>query len=219
MHTRTKRLLATFVAGCALAFAVMAIQELRRPPPLPVEKTESLLARGDALLRQWESIKARDSIDYDELINVRMRLEIVPAKDPQRAEASRLNAALTPARDYFADRSIKETRRKAEERVVARSVMIAGPVPKREDFASDLERDYLKRGMDMRVRAEDTDKTTLKMTHILMGRPLVYQFTNDSDFIDVLYRFGFGKLIMSNGYGQSWSCTVTDFKMCRVSDL
>ncbi len=78
-------------------------------------------------------------------------------------------------------------------------------VTARELFAETVEKNYLEKGMDVSLTLSGPDKTTIKFKYVLMSRPLVYQLTNDSEFMGNLRKAGFKKVIFTDGYFHSWT--------------
>lgn len=79
----------------------------------------------------------------------------------------------------------------------------------RRMFASTMEEEFVKRGMDMKVVAAGAESKTLRVTYALMSKPLVYQFNNEMDIQTVAKKFGFTKVVLTNGFesdlGQTWT--------------
>jgi DNA-binding transcriptional regulator YbjK len=68
----------------------------------------------------------------------------------------------------------------------------------REQYAKQLEENFLNLGMDVVVTLEDQDKTTMRMKYVLWSRPLIRQILADStifDSPDMLKTKGFKRLI------------------------
>ena len=54
----------------------------------------------------------------------------------------------------------------------------------RKGFADILDTTFLKAGRDASFKVSGTKNTTLEMIYILVNRPLVYQITNESKFLE-----------------------------------
>jgi hypothetical protein len=78
----------------------------------------------------------------------------------------------------------------------------------RELYASSAEEIFLKSGMDVRVRAIGKEKKELRLVYALMSQPLVYKFQNEVKLDTQAKKFGFSKLIYTNGFesslGKTW---------------
>lgn len=75
----------------------------------------------------------------------------------------------------------------------------------RAEYADDLERSYLSAGLDVRVTLTGPKQTTLRITWVLVGRPAAYQMMNDASLTQNLQRRGFKKVVLSDGYNESYS--------------
>lgn len=76
-------------------------------------------------------------------------------------------------------------------------------------YASSTEEAFVKSGFDIRVVATGKNKTQLRLTYALMSKPLVYKFQNETEIKRHATKFGFAKLIYTNGFeselGQTWT--------------
>jgi len=75
----------------------------------------------------------------------------------------------------------------------------------RETYANTLEREYLKKGMDVDISLSGADKTTIRFKYVLMSRPMVYQMMTDAEVTNTLRSVGFKKIIFTDGYYQTWN--------------
>jgi len=79
----------------------------------------------------------------------------------------------------------------------------------REMYANTMEEAFVKNGIDAKVRAAGKGKERLTITYALMSQPLVYKFQNEMDVPTQAKRFGFSKVVYTNGFesslGQSWT--------------
>lgn len=78
----------------------------------------------------------------------------------------------------------------------------------RKKFAKSYEKELLKKGADVYVTTLGKDSTTLHISHILMNRPRVYNFSNNPSSMATLKSLGFKKVIMTDGYDKTWSFKV-----------
>lgn len=72
-------------------------------------------------------------------------------------------------------------------------------------YASSTEQIFLQNGMDVKVRANGTNKDQLQLKYVLMTQPLVYKFQNDVHLDQQAKVLGFKKIIYSDGYTQTWT--------------
>jgi len=99
--------------------------------------------------------------------------------------------------DKFANRQLKidasERKTKADR--------IANDAEGRKRFADTLDTTFLKAGRDASFKVSAQKNTTLEMVYVLVNRPMVYQITNDSKFLENAWNAGFKKVIFRSGYG------------------
>jgi hypothetical protein len=116
-------------------------------------------------------------------------------------------SAARPLIDKFAARQMKID---AQERK-AKTDRIVNDADGRKGFADTLDTTFLKAGRDASFKVSGTKNTTLEMIYILVNRPLVYQITNESKFLENAWNAGFKKVIFRSGYGygsNSWTYDV-----------
>jgi hypothetical protein len=99
--------------------------------------------------------------------------------------------------DKFASRQLKID---ASERKV-KIDRIANDAEGRKRFADTLDTTFLKAGRDASFKVLGPKNTTLEMVYVLVNRPMVYQITNDSKFLENSWNAGFKKVIFRSGYG------------------
>ncbi len=82
----------------------------------------------------------------------------------------------------------------------------------REVYASSVEDNLIKAGMNARVRAEGKGKETLRITYALMSHPLVYKLQQEIKIDEKAKDAGFSKLIYTNGFagssGSTWNVSL-----------
>lgn len=78
-------------------------------------------------------------------------------------------------------------------------------IQNRKEMAHNLEIEYLKKGLDVRVTAQAKENTVLHLRFVLFSRPLIYKITNETNFLDDVRKAGFKKVIFSDGYNYTWS--------------
>lgn len=77
-------------------------------------------------------------------------------------------------------------------------------IKQRKEYAKTFEGNLLSVGMDATVRAQGKDATTIVITHVMVNRPFVYQFQRDQATLSTLQKYGFQRVVLSDGFGQSW---------------
>jgi hypothetical protein len=82
-------------------------------------------------------------------------------------------------------------------------------VDTRKLFAKTTEKAYLSQGMDVYISVSGVDATTIKMKYVLIGRPAAYKLSNDSRLIGNLRNMGFRKMILTDGYDDTWTIDLT----------
>jgi hypothetical protein len=90
-----------------------------------------------------------------------------------------------------------------------RSLMVA----QRQEVASRMERTFLEQGMDVRVRVQGRHKNQLNLTYVLFSRAHAYQMTDGGSLakgslLRNLQDAGFRKVVVSDGYDDSWTYTL-----------
>lgn len=78
-------------------------------------------------------------------------------------------------------------------------------LPARKAFAKGYEQEMLGKGLDVYASTHGKDHTTFKIKYILTNRPLVHKLINNSEFTGNLKGLGFKKLIMTDGYRDTWT--------------
>ncbi len=125
---------------------------------------------------------------YDE---ARKHLEAIKEQDKEYTEVKPLLKKLEQL----------EEKRKKEWAEIDRKREISA----REKFAYEYEKKLLEEGMDVYVRAQGKDKTTLYLKYVLFSRPLIYNLVNDSNFSNLVTSNGFKKVIFTDGYDSTWT--------------
>ncbi len=121
-----------------------------------------------------------------------------PSAPTQPAIAETKPQAAIPVVDAEPEKLTKEDIKKKNE--INRNIDIA----KREMHAQRTEKNYLDSGMDVHVTLHGKDKTSIKLTYVLMSRPLAHQLSNDNSLISGMKNLGFKKMILSDGYKSLW---------------
>jgi len=162
--------------------------------PPPADHANAVVAAGQ-LNEQWEKTFDKTG-KYPERQDPSIHHAVlgsllgIPA-DSESYAAARLLA------DKFANRQLKIN---AQERR-AKIERIANDADGRKRFVDNLDTAFLKAGRDATFKASGTKNTTLEMVYILVSRPLVYQTTNETKFLENAWNAGFKKVIFRSGYG------------------
>jgi hypothetical protein len=101
----------------------------------------------------------------------------------------------------------QESKIKAEKQLSVRADSLIGRVSmqQRSLYASTMEEAFIKNGMDIRVSATGAKKDQLRLRYILMSQPLVYKFQNEMKLGEQAGNFGFKKVILTDGYDETWT--------------
>jgi hypothetical protein len=171
----------------ATAMRLRAPEPAPPPPPKVLTPAEDLAA-AKQLLSNPKSLNSTDI----EIINKHL-IAIAPTL-PEFKEVPALARKL-------------DIERKRVDKEAANRRMLEG-VAGREKYVDDLERVYLKKGIDVHLSATGPSKTVFTFKYVLVSRPLVYQLTNSKDFMTSLSTQGFKKAIFTDGYNSTWTVDV-----------
>lgn len=118
-----------------------------------------------------------------------------------------LNAIQPSAKEYARAEKLHESLRKHEADLVNREAdrQQKALITSREAFANYAEEHFLKSGHDFHVTVNGPNKTTITFKYVLMSRPMVYKINNETSFMTRLRSEGFRKLIMTDGYNETWT--------------
>lgn len=155
-----------------------------QPKPKELSPSEHLEAARKALADGYKPDKNPAKTRWGDVDSARKHLDAIPKDDPIAKEASKLLAEVT--------RREKEIKRLADR--FARD-MIART---RQEYAGQLEKNFLTRGIDASVRVSGKESSTITIEYILFSRPMVYKLTTEGDFVQTLRKAGFQKLIFDN---------------------
>jgi uncharacterized protein YyaL (SSP411 family) len=122
-------------------------------------------------------------------------INAIPPSAKEYAEAQKLRAQIVKRE---AEMSAQNAKRELEERERT-------GIASREAFANEAERHFLDQGMDFYITVGGASKTTITFKYVLMSRPLVYKIQQEESFIQRLRQEGFRKLILTDGYDDTWT--------------
>lgn len=85
---------------------------------------------------------------------------------------------------------------------------------RRKIYASVVEENFVKNGMDLRATASGQNKNQLRIVYVLMSQPMVYKLQNDANIPEQAAKLGFTKVIYTNGFesgmGKTWTVSLKD---------
>lgn len=152
------------------------------PTPTPVLSPAENLAKAKEQMEQFFCKHGcQSAVQY---------LEAIPSGAKEHKEAVRL---LTVLKQRLA-KGEAILKREAEKQ----------EAEKRKVGAENVERGMLSKGYDMTVTVSGRGNRTIKITYVLMNRPLVYQMV-EAGMLNQLREQGFHKVIFADGYGTWWS--------------
>ena len=130
-----------------------------------------------------------------------------PHRDPMQTRWGRVTDARTHFNSLPADaRGSREARQlEAELTRRERAIEQMARMAARQIVVAQMEQRMLSQGHDFEFTLGGQDKTTLTIRYVLMSRPLVYQLTNESDFLSNMRNAGFRRVIFTDGYNSSWT--------------
>lgn len=150
-------------------------------------------------------IKSNKLLD-NELASAKASLESVDASMTEYKEAQELLPVVinriseAEAKEAKASRINKPVNEKSKEKE-----LVGKSINERKNFAAWYEKDMINKGLDVYASAIGKNKTTFKVKFILAGRVLAYKYANNADFILTLRTYGFKKMVLTDGIGESWT--------------
>jgi hypothetical protein len=124
---------------------------------------------------------------YGRLADARAHLEAIGQDSEEYREARNL---------------LKEVARREEDRKkfqeVLRQDAAAQLRKQREELVAEMDRDFLEKGMDVKIELGGSEKTTLRLDCLLFTRPMVYIFLDKTDLLPRLKQAGFQEVVFSN---------------------
>lgn len=80
----------------------------------------------------------------------------------------------------------------------------------RANIAKKIEDGFLEHGKDVYVSVTGKQNEILKLKYILVSRPFVHSLKNDEDFVRLIKHAKFKKVILTDGFGESWELRNND---------
>jgi|SRR5882672_3139797 len=158
------------------------------PAPTPDLPSSELLARAKSLMAH-----PYNKGGYDGAMDL---LNRIPLAAKEFKESMPLKQKITKARE----------REEAVAAAAARQLETAA----RKIGADNVERGLLSQGYDATVTVSGPENRTIRITYVLMSRPLVYQLTAEGKFLNQLSAQGFRRVILSDGYDSTWRFTYNE---------
>lgn len=181
--------------GCGGCLVVIVIIFLASAimKPLSQHRAVTQAAVADSLASVAAAV---DSVRIDSLLSHTSTAEIrrLPTQD-LRLIASRPATGKDSARVVAARRVLQRLDRRAA-------------IDARVSYARQVEVKFLSEGRDLRASLEGRDSTVLRLRYVLLGRPDAFQLQTNSDVMGQLGRLGFRKVILTDGYSETYTVTV-----------
>ena len=89
------------------------------------------------------------------------------------------------------------------------AMQLANDASGRKAYAERLETNFLKDGRDAVFTVSGPKNTVLTMKYVLINRPFVYKIQNESTFISDAKERGFAKVVLTDGFSNSWTWDLT----------
>jgi hypothetical protein len=169
------------------------LEQQKKQAPDNIQYVKSSLER----LKKDNSLKQNSEQALALIVESKKKLENIKEDFPEYAEVPKLSKELLHVENeiYKETRELYRELGKAYEKGLMQSRMV---------FAEELERNYLRKGMDVNVRLLGQNKTTIRLEYILFSRPMVYKLTNETELLDVLKNKGFKEVIFYDTYRYTW---------------
>lgn len=185
------------VCGIFLIWAIVARQrdaerEQRFQPqtkPSPPATEVPLLTSAEHL-EKAKAILAKPEPNLPDLQVAESHLKQIKPDHPESKTARRLEGQIKAERQKISKMFAEATRK----------TMISV----REEAAKELERRFLRSGLDVHVKLSGKDKTVITMEYVLWSRPLIYQL-GETQFLENLKKSGFKKAIFADGHRYTWT--------------
>jgi hypothetical protein len=89
------------------------------------------------------------------------------------------------------------------------AMQLANDAGGRKAYAERLETNFLKDGRDAVFTVSGPKNTVLTMKYVLINRPFIYKIENESSLIRDAKDRGFAKVILTDGFGKTWTWDLT----------
>lgn len=176
----------------------MVLDELLHQSTRPEDASIHLLAIDAALDSASALLTQRPrtvtAVNDARTLLSRLRAPLAPRQESRIRQLQSLEQTARVEVTRQAQRAAAESRRQLER----------ATTQNRRSFAGTLEGNYLREGMDVTVRATGTNATTLRLTWILVSRPMAYQLSENGELFATLRAQGFRRFEISDGYDKMW---------------
>lgn len=182
------------VAGVVIVFfmAIFGVPGAGSKPASPAAAQHVKPATTETVLTPPEALKKlKIAFKLGDIVEANRVFKLIPEGTPEHKEAQQL----------YADRKVTKAREEKETAQAAKKAAIAN----RKLFAKNYEQQLLSKGMDVYATVHGKENTTLKIKWILVSRPLVHKMINEGGTVDNLKNMGFTKLVMTDGYDDTWN--------------
>ena len=212
MEPRKKKILWGLILGLGIPYALLLLVgvittagEQREQAAANARSQQEAAERRAKAEAAWAAIPAQDHLaaatklltgkpEEAQIKEARRHLGAIPKDSPhgRKAEALRIQADTQQAR-------IRNEERKAEAatQALARSL-----------FAKELENHYLDKGINADVTTSGPDKANLHIKWALVSKVAAHQLGKNGEFWKSMRQLGFKKVILTDGYDESFSWTV-----------
>ncbi len=156
---------------------------------------DHLLEARRALLEGMPNDKDIKKRTYGRLGDARQHLEAIPKKAKEEyGEAQKL---------------LKEVDRREEDAKKYRQVMRQAEeeqaLKKRQELVKEMDRDFLDKGMDVKMELSGPDKDRLSLDCLLFSRPMVFALVDKTEILKNLKQAGFKEVTFANkAISYSW---------------
>jgi len=162
---------------------VASPQQTKAEPHGPMSSAEAwLLLQRD--FSAWLTDKDDSRTTFPEVERAQELLARIGTGDPEYAAAAALRKEVSRRRAGW-DKAVQET-------------VTLITKKQRQKFVEGLGPIFWKSGLDVEVKGEGKDVTTLRLTYILWSRPLIYQAITRGEILDSAWKLGFKKVIFDN---------------------
>lgn len=177
------------VMGLIIWFGTPRIE--RPQAPLPISSEVRQMTPQEHLIDAKEVLRSSKEFSLTEYWDIKSHLDAIPRESAEWKESRLLMQRITKKKADFDKKQVVEEKQR--------------PIEARKDFAVSYENECLNRGMDARVTTLGAGHTTLKIQFVLINRPFAHQFNNDNDIRSRLTGLGFSKVILTNGFDDTWT--------------
>lgn len=184
------------LVGASIVFALFALPAGAQAPKGPADRAAAFAKDTVELGKVEERLRSNETY-----------MKKYYASDDLKAQSGKDMVFLAVTKVTYLDKGTT-----AQEKAMGKKA--AALLPKvqaqgRAIYASSLEHNFVKNGLDMKVRAQGADKKQLRISYALMSQPLVYKFQNDIKIDDQARILGFTRLVYTNGFdsslGETWT--------------